>query len=80
MTTLECYECDKPARWHVWYKNFSTPTTPPFVPVNIAYNTFCDEHAAAEMIAGRAGYPVEVIKLIADSLLPDDDRAKNRPK
>lgn len=73
--TLQCRECDNPARWHVWYKNFSSPTARPFFPFNMAYNTLCDDHAMAEMKNGRAGYAVETVKLVNDQFLPEGDRA-----
>lgn len=80
MSSLHCKECDNYGRWNVWYKDFSSPTSPPFMPFNIAYNTFCDEHAIAELRNGRNDWHVECIKLVDDYHLPDDDRVKRKPK
>ena len=71
---IKCLECDQHARWHVWYKHFSSP--PSLVPANIAYNSFCDEHMIEEVRNGRAGYHVVCIKLVDDQFLPDSDRSK----
>lgn len=73
METLKCHDCDKPGRWYTWYKDVTLPIGQSG---NIVYNTFCDEHAIAELRNGRVGCQVACLKLIADSLLPDDDRAK----
>lgn len=75
---LRCLECENYARWHVWYKDFSSPIAPHFPPANIAYNSFCDEHAIEEIKAGRAGYQVVRIQLVADQFLPESDRAKTK--
>lgn len=77
MLTLKCLECEKPGRWHVWYKHVVLPIG--MSGHNIAYNTLCDEHVALELIDGRAGYPVACIKLVQDQFLPEDDVAKIRP-
>lgn len=68
---LKCMECDNYARWHVWYKGVSLP-----MPFNIAYNSFCDEHACAELRNGREGWQVACVRLIAEQFLPNDDRAR----
>jgi hypothetical protein len=76
MAELKCLECDKYARWYVWYKGFSSPTEPPFAPINLAYNSLCDTHAIEELKNGRKGWQVECIRLIDDHFLPEGDRAK----
>jgi len=63
--SLNCLECDGPARWHVWYKGFSG-----------IYNSFCDEHMIEDVMNGRDGCAVVVIKLVTDQFLPSNDRAK----
>jgi len=70
---LQCLECEKYARWHVWYKGFSSPTSSPFLPVNIAYNSFCDEHMIEEVKNGREGWQVVCIRLVADQFLPETE-------
>ena len=75
-SSLRCLECDNYARWHVWYKDCSSPTGPLlYVPFNIAYNSFCDEHAIEEMKNGRKGWAVVCVKLVGDQFLPSEDRA-----
>ena len=68
---LKCLECDRYARWHVWYQGFSYPP-------NIGYNSFCDEHMIEDVMNGRAECAVVCIKLVTDQFLPDEDRAKRR--
>jgi len=63
---LQCLECEKYARWHVWYKGFSSPTSSPFL----------DEHMIEEVKNGREGWQVVCIRLVADQFLPETDRAK----
>jgi len=74
MQLLKCLECDKPARWHVWYKGVSLPVAT----TNLAYNDFCDEHMIQDVLNGREGWQVVCVKLVADQFLPDDDRAKTK--
>lgn len=71
--------CGNYGRWHVWYRGFSSPTTPPFPPANIAYNTLCDDCAAHELKHGRVGYQVACVKPIDNRYLPNSDRAKRAP-
>ena len=61
---ITCLDCDKEAKWHVWYSGFSSPIVPPFAPFNLAYNSLCDEHAYQDMVEGRNGYSVACIKPI----------------
>lgn len=55
-----CMECDELARWRVWY----TGCVLPVGSGNIAYNSFCDEHAMSEMKNGRDGWPVAAVRRI----------------
>lgn len=61
-----CLDCEKEAKWYTWYKDISNPTSPPFPPANIMYNSFCDEHVLTEIKNGREGYPVVCARLIED--------------
>ena len=65
--TLKCLECDKYARWHVYYTHDGDFA---------GYNSFCDEHMIGDVRNGRQGWHVVCAKLVADQFLPDDDRVK----
>lgn len=56
----KCKDCDRSARWYVWYKD----TAIIIGGGNIVYNSLCDEHKEKDVREGREGYAVEYARLI----------------